>query len=346
MFMPLALALVSIVPPQGQPAFRQPQIAVHGEQVGVTFGSKEAIYFAGSKDNGRTFSEPVKVASPKNFALGRHRGPRIAIDDRAIVISAVAGELGGGKDGDVIAWRSADGGKTWSGGVRVNDVAGSAREGLHAMAAGKGGQLFAAWLDLRAKGTRIYGASSTDGGATWSKNVLVYESPGGTVCQCCHPSVAIDAAGNVAVMFRNALGGNRDMYAAKSADGGKTFGAARKLGDGSWPLDACPMDGGGVAIDSEGRIFSAWRRDSEVFFAPVGKPETRLGRGKDPALATAGGRTFVVWSEGQSLKAGQPGESRPMTLSESGAYVSAAAGGAVFAAWEEGERGISIRRLD
>jgi hypothetical protein len=35
-----------------------------------------------------------------------------------------------------------------------------------------------------------------------------------------------------------------------------------------------------------------------------------------------------------------------MTLSESGAYVSAAAGGAVFAAWEEGERGISIRRLD
>jgi hypothetical protein len=78
----------------------------------------------------------------------------------------------------------------------------------------------------------------------------------------------------------------------------------------------------------------------------VGKPETRLGRGKDPALATAGGRIFVVWSEGQSLKAGQPGESGPMTLSDSGAYVSVAAGGAVFAAWEESERGISIRRLD
>lgn len=346
MFLPLALAIVSIVPPQGEPAFRQPQIAVQGDRVGLTFGSKEAIYFSGSRDEGRTFSKPVKVASPKNFALGRHRGPRIAISDRSIVVSAVAGELGGGKDGDVIAWRSTDGGKTWPDGVRVNDVAGSAREGLHAMAAGKGGQVFAAWLDLRAKGTRIYGARSTDGGATWSKNVLVYESPGGTVCQCCHPSVAIDAAGTVAVMFRNALEGMRDMYVAKSTDGGKTFGAARKLGEGSWPLEACPMDGGGVGFDSGGRILSAWRRDTEVFFAPMGKPETKLGTGKDPAVAASAAGTTVVWSEGKSLKAAQPDGSEALTLSESGSYVSLAAGSAVFAAWEEGERGIAVRRID
>lgn len=346
MFLPLALALVSIVPPQGEPAFRQPQIAVHGDRVGVTFGSKEAIYFASSGDGGTTFSEAVKVASPKNFALGRHRGPRIAISDQSIVVSAVAGELGGGKDGDVIAWLSTDGGKTWSDGVRVNDVAASAREGLHAMAAGKGGQMFAAWLDLRDEGTRIYGARSTDGGATWSKNVLVYESPGGTVCQCCHPSVAIDGAGNVAVMFRNALDGMRDMYVAKSTDGGRTFGAARKLGEGSWALEACPMDGGGVAFDAAGGVLSAWQRDSEVFFAPMGKPETKLGVGKDPAVANSAAGTTVVWSEGKSLKAARPSGSEATTLSESGAYVSLAAGSAVIAAWEDGERGIAVRRID
>lgn len=346
MFVPLALAIVSIVPPQGEPAFRQPQIGVHGDRVGVTFGSKESIYFAASSDAGRTFSRPVKVASPKNFALGRHRGPRIAISNDAIVVSAVAGELGGGKDGDVIAWRSTDGGRTWSDGVRVNDVAASAREGLHAMAAGKGGQVFAAWLDLRAKGTRIYGSRSTDGGATWSKNVLVYESPSGTVCQCCHPSVAIDSAGNVAVMFRNALAGNRDMYVAKSSDGGKEFGAARKLGEGTWPLEACPMDGGSIAIDAHGGVLSAWRRDAEVFFAPMGKPETKLGPGKDPAVAVSHNEAYVVWSEGGSLKAGKPGGSEPMTLSESGSYVSLAGGSTVVAAWEEGDRGIAVRRID
>jgi hypothetical protein len=342
----LALAIVSIVPPQGELAFRQPQIAVDGVRVAVTFGSKEAIYFANSTDKGRTFSDAVKVASPKFFALGRHRGPRIAISDQGAVVSAVAGELGGGKDGDVIAWRSTDGGATWSDGVRVNDVVASAREGLHAMAAGKGGQVFAAWLDLRAKGTRIYGARSTDGGATWSKNVLVYESPSGTVCQCCHPSVAIDAAGNVAVMFRNALEGMRDMYAAKSTDGGRTFGAARKLGEGSWPLEACPMDGGGVGFDSDGRILSAWRRDAEVFFAPIGKPEAKLGIGKDPAVAASAAGTTVVWSEGKSLKVLPPNGSQAITLTESGSYVSLAGGGAVFAAWEEGERGIAVRRID
>ena len=35
----------------------------------------------------------------------------------------------------------------------VNDVPDSAREGLHAMAADANGNLFAAWLDLRSKGT-------------------------------------------------------------------------------------------------------------------------------------------------------------------------------------------------
>ncbi len=40
----------------------------------------------------------------------------------AIVISAVVGEKGRGADGDLIAWRSVDGGKTWSVGKAINGV--------------------------------------------------------------------------------------------------------------------------------------------------------------------------------------------------------------------------------
>ena len=40
----------------------------------------------------------------------------------------------------------------------------------------------------------------------------------------------MDGSNDVYVMFRNALGGNRDMYVARSRDGGKTFGAAAKVG--------------------------------------------------------------------------------------------------------------------
>ena len=99
---------------------------------------------------------------------------------------------------------------------------------------------------------RVYGASSEDGGGTWSASRLVYASPSGAVCTCCHPSVAVDDDGGVSVMFRNALGGSRDMYVARSTDGGRTFPPAAKVGAGTWKLEACPMDGGALAVD--GRV--------------------------------------------------------------------------------------------
>lgn len=47
-----------------------------------------------------------------------------------------------------------------------------------------GNNAFAVWLDIRndnGKGQRIFGAQSSDGGVTWSKNILVYASPDNTV---------------------------------------------------------------------------------------------------------------------------------------------------------------------
>jgi len=147
---------------------RQPQLAARGANVALTFGSGKSIYFAESRDGGRTFGAPAALPLVGELSLGMHRGPRIAYTEDEVVVSAVVSEKGAGRDGDLLAWRSKDGGENWSGPARVNDIAGSAREGLHAMASGVKGALFAAWLDLRAKGTRVYGAASSDG--TWCTN--------------------------------------------------------------------------------------------------------------------------------------------------------------------------------
>ena len=145
-----------------------------------------------------------------------------------ILITAVTGQQlaegphahGLPSDGDLRAWRSADSGQTWSKEIRVNDVAGAATEGLHSLAGDGKGAVFAAWLDKRSGvGAKLYGARSMDGGLTWSENVQIYESPEGTICQCCHPSVAVGADGEVLVMWRNWLQGSRDMYLARSRDG-------------------------------------------------------------------------------------------------------------------------------
>ena len=167
--------------------------------------------------------------------LGNHRGPRVAMTPRAIVISAVAGVKG---QGELVSWRSLDGGKSWSAASKISDTPGAAREGLHAMAAGPNGRLYAVWLDLRhltpgQPGTELYGAYSTDDGATWSKNIAVYKAPGGSICQCCHPSLMFDSSGQLVVMWRNQMDGNRDLYISHSRDGGLTFGPAEKLGAGA-----------------------------------------------------------------------------------------------------------------
>lgn len=330
------LLAVHIAPATPETPNRQPHLASRGRDVGVAYGAGNAIYFAASTDAGRTFGASVPVSSGGHLSLGMHRGPRVAYTPAAIVISAIVGEQEKGRDGDLMAWRSQDGGKTWSKAVRVNDVAGSAREGLHAMASGGSGTLFAAWLDLRGQGTRIYGARSSDGGATWSADRLVYESPAGSVCQCCHPSVAVDASGAVFVMFRNAAEGARDLYLARSRGGEEKFSEAEKLGTGTWMLDACPMDGGGLGVDGAGRVMTIWRREQTVFAAEAGAPEKPLGSGKNPTLV-AGRRGFYgAWTRGKSVLLWRPDLEEPETIDADGAFPSMAAlsDGSVVLAWE------------
>lgn len=116
--------------------------------------------------------------------------------------------------------------------MRVNDVDEIAKEALMGLSA-DGLKVFAVWLAVKnPKGKNVYGAKSTDGGMTWSKNLLVYASPDSTVCECCKPSVAIKGK-NIYVMFRNWLKVKRDLYLAKSSNGGKSFENAQKLGVGN-----------------------------------------------------------------------------------------------------------------
>jgi hypothetical protein len=348
----LATMMAFSLGPMGPDApAREPQMAVKGSMIALTFEAGSSIYFSASHDGGRTFGSPVKVSQETVLPLNRHRGPRIAIAGNTIVISAVAGKTlseaqhahGLPTDGDLLVWRSRDSGKTWSKASVVNDVPGAPTEGLHTLAAGANGQLFAAWLDHRGgNGTKLYGARSSDGGSTWSKNILIYKSPDGSICECCHPSAAIDSDGQIEMMFRNWLGGSRDLYLTRLRDG-VTFSQPERLGRGTWQLNACPMDGGGLLI-AAGHTFTAWRRAGEVFLAEPGGDEMKLGTGKDVALAASAGTVHAAWTNGSKVELWTAGKTS--VLSEAGGFAALAslADGGVVAAWEE-NGAIVTRRL-
>ncbi len=326
---------------------RQPDLAALGRQVALVYGAGDAIYVRMSLDAGRSFGDPVLVPSHGKLALGARRGPRVALTSGAILVAAVTGEKGRGADGDLYVWRSSDGGRTWSEGQRINDVPGSAREGLHGMAAAANGLVFVTWLDLRVKGTRLYGAVSLDGGLSWSPNVQVYESPSGSICQCCHPTVAVDDSGQIAVLFRNLVDGARDMYLIRSHDFGETFGPAAKLGSGTWLLNACPMDGGDLKLGRHGTAVAVWRREMELYTLREGGEEEFLGNGRNAVVALAKAGPVFVWSAGKGLKIRKPESREAETLAEpaSDATLVSLPDGGVLGAWEH-EGSIVVSRLN
>lgn len=292
----LRAAPVEVVPPEFQGAL-QPQVALSPSgRVHVVFGRDNAIYHTSSAD-GRGFSPPVKIGELEKLALRMRRGPRVTATEAVVLVTAISHA-----DGNVHSWTSADGGKTWKEGAVLNSAARSAREGLQALAGNGRGLVGAVWLDHRGAGMEVRGRFSRDGGLTWGEDTAVYQSPDGHVCECCVPNVAVGARGEVAVMWRNWLGGSRDLWLAASTDGGRTFGAAQKLGTGTWKLQGCPMDGGSLAFSPEGNWLAVWRRESAVYASDKATPERRLAAGGAQSVAGFAGKTpILVWEDHGAL---------------------------------------------
>ena len=267
-----------------------------GNNIHIVYGNGDSILYVSSKD-GKSFTSSSLVAVlPKLFASAM-RGPQIAAAYNGLVITACT------NTGNIFSYTKEASGK-WTKGVRINDVSEVAKEALMALSA-DGLNAYAVWLGVKSqKGQNVYGAKSVDGGKTWSKNILVYASPDGTVCECCKPSVAVKG-NNVYVMFRNWLNGNRDLYLIRSTNGGGTFGQAEKLGFASWPLKGCPMDGGSIVVDDNGNPKTVWNRQGIIYACDPGKQERAIGKGRNCTLETLNGREVYAWVEDKEVFIGE-----------------------------------------
>jgi hypothetical protein len=260
----------------------------NSDNIHLVYGNKDSILYSYSSDRGRTFSTPTLISVVPKLAASHTRGPQIAATINGLTVTAC------NDMGDIFSFAKDESGK-WLQGARVNDMDTVAKENLMALA-GDGQNAVAVWLDLRDKHNKIFGSKSMDGGKTWSKNIMVYASPDTTVCECCKPSVAVKG-NNVFIMFRNWLNGNRDLYLIQSSDGGNTFGQAQKLGNGSWALNGCPMDGGSVVISKSGNPETVWNRKGIIYTCEPGHEERQLGKGKNCTIESVNGKNIYAWVE-------------------------------------------------
>lgn len=269
---------------------QMPNIVQDGSKnIDLVYGSGDSIMYAYSTDKANTFSEPALISVLPHAYSYATRGPQIAATAKGLIVTAATSA------GDIFSFYK-ELGETWIPGKKVNDQDSVAKEGLTSLSA-DGDNVWAIWLDLRGnRRNKIYGANSHDGGKTWSANRMIYISPDTSVCECCKPSVIVKGS-NVFVMFRNWLDGNRDIYLIRSTDNGNTFEAPDKLGRGSWKLNGCPMDGGGLTAGKNGEIQTVWRREGKIYAATPGMPENEIGRGRSCTMETVNGKNVYAWTE-------------------------------------------------
>lgn len=308
---------------------KQPRVTLSADGTGyLVYARGNQIVVRHWDEGGQPVTAPVEVATLDGLLCGMHRGPQIAATDKAVVVAAI------GKAGDVIAWRSIDRGTTWGAPVTINDHPKSAREGLFSLAA-SGERVWAVWLDLRSNQTEVYAASALVNEAGWSTNRSIYRSPDGSVCECCQPTVAGLRDGGAAVMWRNQLAGARDLYACTIGADGTVTTPAMKLGSGTWPLNACPMDGGGIATGVGGQE-TIWRRDRMIFATRSTDPtkEWSLGVGRNGSIADAGGVVLRVWQRDADIVLARDAQ-EPAVIGQGSYPVVAADGrGTAVVTWE------------
>jgi hypothetical protein len=276
---------------------KQPQVSVDkGGVIRVVYGLNDKIFCAVSTDHGQTFSAPALVAQVADMHLGMGRGPQLASSMDCSIITAM------NKAGDIYWFKLKKGGKIWQPMGVINDLKGSAPEGMMAIGADDKDHFYAVWLDIRAgKHNQICFSSLPAKSNTWLTNRIIYQSADMHVCECCKPSIAV--SGNaVAIMFRNWLNGARDLYTLRSTNGGKTFSAAQKMGLGTWKLDGCPMDGGAVNINAFNQIQSVWQRKGEVYFAQDAEPEVYIGKGSTCSLVAGSTKATITYQNKDTLK--------------------------------------------
>lgn len=276
---------------------QQPNMAIDTKGIiRMVYGDGEKIYCVTSSDNGANFSKPLLVASLTGMHLGNTRGPQIASSATSSVIAAMD------KDGNIHTYKLAHAKKIWNKGANINDIAKSAPEGLMGLTADRNDNFYAVWLDLRTdKMNNIYFSSLKASGTKWSKNKLVYQSPDGHTCECCRPNI-IAKDNKLVITFRNWLTGSRDIYYASSTNLGRTFTKTAKTGMGTWKLNACPMDGGGVSIGKQGLVSTAFQRNGEIFYWNEQKAERAVGNGRSVSIAQNENKTLIAWQEKEEIK--------------------------------------------
>jgi hypothetical protein len=207
-------------------------------------GKPRELQYVRSDDGGASWSRPRPLGEGQPPPEIARRGMDVQIaaaGDHLVAAWTAHGDANRFGRGPIATALSSDGGKTWRAGPNPADDAADSDHAFIDIAADDAGTFHLTWLDARGGSKGLLYARSTDGGSTWSKNVVVKPE----TCECCWNTIRTARGGKVFILFRDK--NPRDMALVASHDGGKTWGKPVPVGCFEWDFGGCPHVGGGLA---------------------------------------------------------------------------------------------------
>ncbi|MBL7002071.1 MAG: exo-alpha-sialidase [Nitrosopumilus sp.] len=278
---PIQIAQTSI---DSQPA---PNIAIDDSgKMFIIYPSTENritnLYLKTSVDNGKTFSDSVRINSiDGNVVLDGRVAPTITFGNDGQVYALWANStpepnLFMGVYRTLIFAQSLDGGKSFLPSIEIAANELPSGKFFQNMAVSGDGNIHVAWLDSPAKNngtgylesdksrpSTLKYSYSADGGKSFLPTKSLAENP----CPCCNVQLAADAENNVYVSWRQVFGDGetqvRDMVVASSYDSGKTFSDPVKISDDNFNFHGCVHVGAPMDVDSKGNLHVVWYTGKE-----------------------------------------------------------------------------------
>jgi hypothetical protein len=199
-----------------------------------------------SRDNGKTFGEPVEVSSSRNVHPHPENLPKIIFKPSGEII-AVWGSSNPNPEnkyaGLIYYASSIDDGKSWSAAIPLVSDPGSYDQRYFDVDLLPGGEAAIIWLDNRESvnedGSSVF-FSSTKGPGGFKGEVKIAE----TICPCCRTELFVDKKGTVHACFRDIINDSiRDMVHVYSEDNGKSFSLPMRISADNWVINGCPHTG-------------------------------------------------------------------------------------------------------
>ncbi len=223
------------------------------------------IYFAKSTDDGKTFGPSILIDNLGSLS-NEQSYPQIAVGkDGAIYVTAKETPPEKLSPSTIHLVKSIDGGKTF---LYLNQI----KHPLNYYSGSSSRLLLGPkdeiYVIVEWNIKAIYFSKSLDKGLTFSPPLQISD-PNLQATDRYYPIAAVDAKGNINVIWEDKRTGNFGIYFTQSIDGGNTFSPNLRLDDaGNSKTDRYYP---AMAVDQEGAVYVTWdderRGDWDIYFA-------------------------------------------------------------------------------